>query len=301
MHLFAPEYYKDFNCISDKCHHSCCAGWEIDIDAEAVEKYRACRHPYANKITESIEYGDTPHFRLDENERCPHLNESGLCRIILEIGEDHLCDICKEHPRFYNRTKLGIEVGLGMACEEACRLILSSDGYMDISTVGIVSDDEFCVEFDTPAQRAHIFSILSDRTVEYSERLKRLYTEYEASPAGLSDGEWRDLIRRLEFIDENDREAFLCYTSDTTRVTGYENELERMLAYLIYRHTGSAECRKEFIMALGFAFFTERLFASLIGRAAPTDAGEVAELARRISCEIEYSEENTEVIEKEFI
>ena len=29
-----------------------------------------------------------------------------LCRIILNLGEDALCDICREHPRFYNFTKV---------------------------------------------------------------------------------------------------------------------------------------------------------------------------------------------------
>ena len=36
MKLFAPEYYKQFKCIADKCTHSCCIGWEIDIDEEAL-------------------------------------------------------------------------------------------------------------------------------------------------------------------------------------------------------------------------------------------------------------------------
>ena len=43
MKLFAPEYYKDFVCIADRCKHSCCVGWEIDVDKDTLEKYK--KHP----------------------------------------------------------------------------------------------------------------------------------------------------------------------------------------------------------------------------------------------------------------
>ena len=43
MKLFAPDYYKYFSCIADKCGHSCCVGWEIDIDADTLEYYRSVK------------------------------------------------------------------------------------------------------------------------------------------------------------------------------------------------------------------------------------------------------------------
>ena len=44
MKLYAPTYYKNFKCIADACEHSCCIGWEIDIDPEALEKYENCNY-----------------------------------------------------------------------------------------------------------------------------------------------------------------------------------------------------------------------------------------------------------------
>lgn len=41
-------------------------------------------------------------FRLNEKGYCHFLNKAGLCRLVLELGEDALCDICREHPRFTN-------------------------------------------------------------------------------------------------------------------------------------------------------------------------------------------------------
>ena len=37
MKLIAPDYYNKFSCIADKCRHSCCVGWEIDIDENTNE------------------------------------------------------------------------------------------------------------------------------------------------------------------------------------------------------------------------------------------------------------------------
>ena len=136
MKLYAPGYYKNFSCIADKCTHSCCIGWEIDIDSDTMAKYTSVTHGYGKQIRDSIDVTDTPHFRLTDGERCPHLDQQGLCRIISNLGEAYLCDICREHPRFYNDTSRGREVGLGMACEEACRIILESDEYARMIEIG---------------------------------------------------------------------------------------------------------------------------------------------------------------------
>ena len=96
MKLYAPQYYEDFHCIAGACKHTCCEGWEIDIDEEQLARFR--REPH---IAPHIEEGDPPHFRLLEGERCPFLNSRNLCDIYTELGEEHLCQICTDHPRFY--------------------------------------------------------------------------------------------------------------------------------------------------------------------------------------------------------
>ena len=32
-----PNYYDKFKCIANRCKHSCCIGWEIDIDEDTME------------------------------------------------------------------------------------------------------------------------------------------------------------------------------------------------------------------------------------------------------------------------
>ena len=295
MRIFSPSYYKSFKCIAEKCTHSCCVGWEIDIDEKSLHRYEKAEGKYPDEIRKSIEYGDTPHFRLRENERCPHLDERGLCRIIIECGEDFLCDICKEHPRFYNETSLGLEVGIGMACEEAARIILSSDGYADFG-----GEAEPCDGFDAVAERERIYKILSDNSLPYEARLKKIYESYGIAPTATADEEWHEIISSLEYLDEGHRDAFLCYSSDTKTPKRYEKILERALAYFIFRHASARDNEEDSRAALGFACFMERLFASLLKSDSDGEKNAIT-LARIISEEIEYSEDNTEEIMQNFI
>lgn len=45
MKLIAPEGYDSFACIADRCQHTCCAGWEIDVDEDALAAYRQVQGP----------------------------------------------------------------------------------------------------------------------------------------------------------------------------------------------------------------------------------------------------------------
>ena len=294
MKIYAPEYYKNFTCIADRCQHSCCIGWEIDIDEGTANLYSALNDGYGKCIKESVDYDVTPHFRLGENDRCPHLNDCGLCRIILGLGEGYLCEICREHPRFYNDTDRGKEVGLGMSCEEACRIILSSDGYDKTIPVGELDGEPEVCELDTVALRDKIYAILSDSTLPCTFRLdeiSRIFGIYS-----LTDSEAKELISSLEYLDKNHKKLFLEYSSDVSAPQKHEKVLERALAYFIFRHCTEAFDEDEYRAALGFCLFCEKLLASLIISQNATSEEEIIELARILSEEIEYSEDNTNAI-----
>ena len=38
--IVMPDYSIGFQCIAGKCRHSCCVGWEIDIDDDTYEMYK---------------------------------------------------------------------------------------------------------------------------------------------------------------------------------------------------------------------------------------------------------------------
>ena len=301
MKIFSPEYYKNFVCIADKCRHSCCIGWEIDVDRSTAKKYESLNEGYGLEIQKSITKRGVPHFKLKKDDRCPHLNEKGLCKIILNLGEGYLCHICREHPRFYNYTSLGKEVGLGLSCEEACRIILSSDNYESFVEIGEIFEDEETVEapeFDATVHRKTIFDILKDRSIPYSQRLQKISEAYGVSPVVIPDETWISTLDSLEYLNNSHKAIFACYSSEINDCKELENYLERALAYFIFRHCSNTEDSGEFRAALGFSLFCEKLLASLCRNTKNFE--EICDMARIISEELEYSEDNTEAIKTEF-
>ena len=125
MNVYVPDYYPQFRCIASKCRNTCCAGWEIDIDPESLSRYQRIAGEFGSRLRQGISAEGTPHFILSEDGRCPLLNGNNLCDLILNEGEDALCQICRDHPRFRNYFSSRVEMGLGLVCEEAARLILS--------------------------------------------------------------------------------------------------------------------------------------------------------------------------------
>ncbi len=292
MKLFAPSYYKKFRCIADKCDHSCCVGWEIDIDNNTYEKYKKLESDYGKVIRESVSTEGTPHFKLVDCDRCPHLDDKGLCKIITNVGEDYLSDICREHPRFYNYTDVA-EVGIGMSCTEAARIILSSPDYAELEEIGEVEAEADDIAFDGRAERSEIYAILGDVSCDYTSRLEKIYRKYALGT--VEDTEWLEIISSLEYLDDKHKKLFMKYSS-VLRPEGKDEYLERFLAYFIYRHCTEAFDEEDFCARLSFCLFCERLFASLICSEKAQTLEEIAVLSRIISEELEYSEDNTQAL-----
>ncbi len=301
MKLYAPSYYKTFACIADKCMHSCCVGWEIDVDSETMKKYAALTDGYGKEIKKSIEKGEAPHFRLCAGERCPHLNEKGLCNIILALGEDYLCDICREHPRFYHDTAHGREVGLGMACEEACRIILTACDYKSFLPIGEVENDGEAPRFDATEPRDRMLALLADESCTYGERKRALCAAWDVSAELLSEEEIRTLLDSLEYLDPANKARLACYRAASDDPAALDGMLERALAYFIFRHVSPAFDEEEVRAALCFSLLCERLIASVAHAEGVEDLQGMIGIARTVSEEIEYSEENTEAIKTEFL
>ena len=193
--IYCPDNYKDFKCTASFCKHTCCAGWEIDIDEVSLQRFLGFPD-----IAEHIRDGS---IILDKDERCPFLRKDGLCQMITDHGEDFICDICKEHPRFYNEYEDHIEAGLGLVCEEACRIILDHE---------VTS---------SPAPLRELKSnILTSR-----ERARFLKT------LEVMDPEWTKITDRITELD-------ISLSDEEKAISGHENEFTNFTSYLLYRYPG---------------------------------------------------------------
>ena len=144
MKYHKPSFFDQFKCIGSACTDTCCAGWEIEVDETTAEGYLTEKGAFGDRLRREIGSEPGEYFFKLKNNRCPFLNKENLCDIFINLGEDRLCDICREHPRFYNWFGDYTEVGLGLCCEEAERLLFSDS--KPLTFVEEVTQDEELAE-----------------------------------------------------------------------------------------------------------------------------------------------------------
>jgi len=275
-----PDFYAAFACRAAACRHSCCKGWEIDVDEAALRRYAAVEGPLGQDLRRSIyQDDDGAHFLLGEDERCPFLRDDGLCDLIRETGsEDILCDVCALHPRFYTEVGDVTLAGLGLCCEEACRLLLVSEAPLRFRTETgpAVTFAELVPGAFKPEQLR--FQPRTDP--ESIGALLETYARTEPINAAWTAG--LDALRADVPACSRAAEAF--------RTTFSSAVFDRILHYILYRQLDRLETDGPDALA-GYAQDAVRF---IFLAAAVT--GELPEAVRSWSEQIEYSTENVEVL-----
>lgn len=295
MRIKALSIYPKFKCIADKCQHSCCLGWEIDIDPITRELYKNLNHKYAPILNSNIEELPEPHFRLKANDRCPFLREDNLCDMIINIGEEYLCDICRDHPRYRNYD----EIGLGLCCEEVSRLVISETDPITIITLDQDDDVNTDYEFQYHDYLENILHVLNSsesiREKIYSieairEELILLptYAEVYKVLKGLErlDNEWDKYI---EMLNSYEPDSVL----ETIELNASETKsFSNIMIYFMHRYIPQSYDTDSFIMFVRFAVISTLIIMNLYANKKQTS--NLIEICRLYSSEIEYSIENLE-------
>lgn len=298
MKTVMPDSCRDFACIAGDCRHSCCVGWEIDIDGASLARYRAMTGAIGQRLRNAIAGTDgTAHFRLTREERCPFLNQNGLCDLIIELGQDSLCQICADHPRFRHDLSDRTEMGLGLCCEAAGRLIL---GWPEPMRLVAVQDDGV---FEAPDEdelallslRDALISQMQDRTQPFDARLEML-----AQRCRLPERPWRQwriFLLSLERLDEAWAYLLASLPDDPPPLSAaWDIPFEQLAVYLLYRHLPDALEDGDIVGRVRFCVLITRLLRALLAAQSAPDMDVLIELARLFSSEIEYSDENVGAI-----
>ena len=302
-----PDYYKEFHCIAGACKHSCCIGWEIDIDPEMAEYYRNLPGELGERLRANIAWEDPPHFILGEGERCPFLNKENLCDIILTLGEEQICGICSDHPRFRNELPGRVETGIGLCCEEAARLILSRREPVRLEVSGTDGEEDEILEL-----RDDVLTLLQERELPVQARVEQMLDRCGGYLPDRTAGEWVEFLLGLERLTGEwtellellrDRWQEIDLAGFDSFMTERQTEYEQFVVYLIYRHFANAFDEMEVGARASFAAFGYELLR-LLGAVLWTSQGEFSvaqqvELARLFSSELEYSEDNMDAILEE--
>ncbi|MBQ6896241.1 MAG: flagellin lysine-N-methylase [Oscillospiraceae bacterium] len=307
MRKYAPEYCRNFRCIAEECRHNCCIGWEIDIDDETLDYYMSLYGELGNRIRGNIitEKDGISHFCLGEDERCPFLNEKNLCDIYAELGEKGFCQICSDHPRFRNFYSDREEVGLGLCCEAAGRLILSR--YHPVKLACMEDDGDELLweeECDFLDLRDDIFDILQDRTKPFDRRIKEMLDMCDSSLPQKTAAQWAEVYLSLERMD-NAWGTVLeeLKTADEKSLNIPQSEeldiiLEQLAVYFVYRHLADSLDDDRLAARAAFAALScsiiYRLCAVQYNKNHDIVLDDIVEICRMYSSEVEYSDDNME-------
>ena len=299
MKLIAPDFYPQFQCIAGNCKHSCCIGWEIDIDEDTLETYKSMDGEIGQRLRTSIDFDcDCPHFITGDDGRCPFLNSENLCDLILELGEDALCGICDMHPRFRNDFSDRTEMGLGLCCEEAARLILTRTEPMQLITLEDDGIEEEADESDLYlySLRDNAIAIMQDREFSYAERTEHLAMAFDIDLPESTPAHWADIYSELERLDETWTDMLHSLQTDFTPnpFPQWDTAWEQLAVYFLYRHLPAALWDGDAESKLGFALLSVQMLQWLCSAKKDVCFADLLEFTRMYSSEIEYSDENLE-------
>lgn len=245
--MIRPDFYGRFACRAGACGHSCCRGWEIDVDEESAAYYETLPGALGEKLRRSVvRDGEGAHFHLTADGRCPFLRRDGLCELIAALGEDALCEICALHPRFYEDVGDAVLCGLGLSCEAACALLLETEAplrfYDDgsgeaFSMAGLLARLGFPAEpsrlcFDGERPGAAYLARMAETEAIDDRWPGELAALREALPAlTLPKGPRYDrilqylLYRQLDRAEDADPEALLRYARESTAFIAAQDAL----------------------------------------------------------------------------
>lgn len=302
MREFVLSYYSEFNCVAEKCKHTCCAGWKMNVDKDSLESYKNERSSYAETLKKGINYKKLQ-FKVDKSGRCAFLNDKGLCEIIINLGENRLCQVCRDHPRFRSFFDDRIEMGLGFCCEEATRIILS---YKDkITPILVKNGEENQLDFIQRSIlefRSRALDIVQNRSACINDRIETLLKlcKTDFSPQDFNkiakvfltfeklDKSW---TKRLKTIK---KKPFVKQTNENLSLY-----CEQFLVNGFYRHLSEAEdtlSARYRAVACVFAWFVVKAIIDAELTDCDDLSGEnfalIVDIVRAYSAEVEYSQKN---------
>lgn len=293
-----PTFYHTFQCKANQCHHTCCQKWTIDVDEETAKLYQTLPTPLGEDLRKFMTIDDEGYYFMfsDKQPTCPLLREDGLCRVVLELGEDSLCDTCHMHPRFYKYIEDLELCGVGLSCEESVEKLLATEGDQLLFTIED-DDGEFTAE-DHPVLE-NIFDLLAlginpaicqftlNHSIHYCQELVTVYKKTEPI-----DEEWTKQLAHLE--------AMLSSTTASTTMdllkadTIDVSTLNKVYQYILYRQIDMlAEYSLESLVRYAF---DATVFIALLTH----QFGNLPEQIRRWSEQIEYDEDNVAFLFNEY-
>lgn len=216
MYYRKPHYYDKFSCTAEQCPDTCCAGWQIVIDENSLEKYSDVSGDFGIRLLNSINWREEIFEQYEK--RCSFLNAENLCDIYKELGADALCDTCRLYPRHIEEFENLREFSLSLSCPVAAKMILQCQE--PVRFLEEEDEKEECEEdfedfdfllFDCLLEvREKLFSIVQNRTIPIEKRMYCVLKIAKNLQTALDEGELfeRDFMAEIELCLQEKAEDF---------------------------------------------------------------------------------------------
>ena len=197
---------------------------------------------------------------------------------------------------------------MGLCCEAAAALILKKTD----KTTLLPLEDDGTTEDLPPADlsllewRALLTDIAQDRSRSIEDRAQAILEEAQLVLPDYTLAQWADIYLELERLEESWTDRLLELKNvDLSAIPfpddgEWETAFEQLLVYFLYRHLPGALEDGDYEGRAAFAVLSYRMIralchthAALHGTVAMDD---LIEISRQYSAEIEYSDENIEIL-----
>lgn len=298
MKEYVLNYYPLFKCVAEKCNHTCCAGWEISIDSQSLTKYKENHSDFSSRLKRGINFRKSK-FKTDKSKRCAFLNDKSLCEIIINLGENELCQVCRDHPRFRSFFNDRIETGLGFCCEESAKIILS---FKEKIKPQLISEDknQNVVDFNQKNVlkfREKALKLLQNRTLDINDRIENLLNLCNTNFFECDFSKILKTFLSFERCDKSWTKVLKSISLNFTNTTEKDLSLycEQFLVNSLYRHLSVAEdtiwVRARTIACI-FSWWIIKSIISLKHIKDEDLLGVTVDAVRNFSTEVEYSQKN---------
>ncbi|WP_338863479.1 flagellin lysine-N-methylase [Myxococcus stipitatus] len=140
MPATAPRYLTRFQCLTERCEDTCCAGlvvpvsqarWRILQDAVAGGPDASRVQSFVLPDPGSGAGAEAAYIAKREDGHCTFLDERKLCSLHQKYGEAVLPDACAMFPRVPTRRAERLEVTGSFGCPEVVRLALLAEDALE--------------------------------------------------------------------------------------------------------------------------------------------------------------------------
>lgn len=180
MNYLTVDIYDQFQCIADRCPNTCCTNWTILMDDATCQKMIEHENELEIRAKDWLVKENGVISVKNKNNRCSMLTENNLCKVVLRLGPQYLCDTCRTYPRMSRQYGSFMEEYLLMSCPEVIHMLMQKE------TVDILLANDHLAEGDPcftdlylfeANVRTHIFQILKyKQSISLSARLFLAFT-----------------------------------------------------------------------------------------------------------------------------